>query len=108
MRRSKDVASLLHSLAILSQTCTSATAKYCSEMRAKCETDIRLFEDEAKFTKAYFALANDNTNNECVMQDDQQMEYKSGMDNDRTKRGYDVPSYEQLAASLVQLDRMHL
>lgn len=108
MRRSKDVASLLHSLAILSQTCTNATAKYCSEMRAKCEADIRLLEDETKFTKAYFVLASDNMNNESVMQDDQQVEFKSGVENERTKRGYDVPSYEQLAASLVQLDRMNL
>lgn len=98
---------MLHSLSLLSQACSDATAKYCSEMRAKCERDIHLFEDEATFTKAYFVLAGNNMNNESVLQEEQYVEYKNDADRNRTKGGYDVPSYEQLAASLVQLDRMN-
>lgn len=77
-------------------------------MRVKCERDIHLFEDEAAFTKAYFVLAGGSMNNEGVLQEEQCTEYRSDVDKDKTKGGYDVPSYEQLAASLVQLDRMNL
>ena len=101
MRRFKDVASLLHSLAIMSQTCSHDATRYCSEMRRKCETDIQLFEDEGMFCRAYFALAS----NDGATQEEQRVYNKNDVSNEGAKAGYDVPSYEQLAASLVQLDR---
>ena len=74
-------------------------------MRAKCENDIRFFEDEAMFIKSYFMLARNEMTDERAVQEDCHREMKNGIGQDMTTNGYNVPSYEQLAASLVQLDR---
>jgi hypothetical protein len=101
MRRFKDVASLLRSLAIMSQGCSDEVAKCYSEMRTKCEKDIHLFEDEAMFCKAYFVLPS----HEHVIQEEQRMDFRNAVDKEGKGGGYEVPSYEQLAASLAQIDK---
>lgn len=86
----------------MSQACSDGVAKCYSGMRTKCEKDIHLFEDEAMFCKAYFALSN----NEHVIQEEQRTDFRSDVDKEgRGGGGYEVPSYEQLAASLAQIDK---